>query len=133
MPSTISERLARVANIGTLKLIHRGRKSGKEYEVTIWFLVDGEGARLFLPTANRTRNWVKNAIKTPRIRLKIGDDSFQGDAQILERREDREHVMSLVMRKYWYAAPMMLIARLLMSVGLVTDTTAAFEVKLSES
>jgi F420H(2)-dependent quinone reductase len=131
MPSNISERLARVANNGTLKLLHRGRKSGKEYEVTIWFLVDG--ARLFLPTANRNRNWVKNAIKTPRVTLKIGDDAFQGDAQILERPEDREHVMSLVMRKYWYAAPMMLAARFLMSIGVVNDTTAAFEVKLSES
>jgi deazaflavin-dependent oxidoreductase (nitroreductase family) len=131
MASNIAERLARVANIGTLRLIHRGRKTGKDYEVKIWFLVDG--ARLFLPTANRNRNWVKNAIKTPRVTLKIGDDSFQGDAQILERPEDREHVMSLVMRKYWYAAPMMIFARLLMSLGVVNDTTAAFEVKLSET
>jgi deazaflavin-dependent oxidoreductase (nitroreductase family) len=131
MASNIADRLARVASIGTLKLFHRGRKTGKEYDVTIWFVV--EGARLFLPTANRSRNWVKNAIKTPRVTLKIGDDSLQGDAQIIERAEDRDHVLSLVMRKYWYAAPMMMIARFLMSVGLVNDTTAAFEVKLSEN
>ncbi len=131
MASNTIERLARVAKIGTLKLIHRGRKSGKEYEVTIWFLVDG--ARLFLPTANRNRNWVKNAIKTPRVTLKIGDDAFQGDAQILERPEDREHVMSLVLRKYWYAAPMMIAARFLMSLGIVNDMTAAFEVKLVDA
>jgi deazaflavin-dependent oxidoreductase (nitroreductase family) len=130
MASNIAERLARVANNGTLRLTHQGRKSGKEYQVTIWFVVDG--ARMFLPSANRNRNWVKNVTKTPRISLKIGDEVFRGEARPISGPE-RQPVMRLLDRKYWYAAPIMIIARMVFATGLATDMSTAFEVKFDEA
>lgn len=127
----IRERLARIARNGTLQLTHRGRKSGKEYEVTIWFVVDG--VRMFLPSANRNRNWVKNVIKTPRISLKIGDEVFSGEACAISEPADRQDVMRLLDRKYWYATPVMIVFRMLTAAGFVTDTTTAFEVKLDNA
>ena len=127
----IRDRLARIARNGTLLLTHRGRKSGKEYEVTIWFVVDG--ARMFLPSANRNRNWVKNVTKTPRIALKIGNETFNGEARPISQPAERQYVMGLLDRKYWYAAPVMIVFRMLTAAGLVTDTTTAFEVKLEEA
>jgi hypothetical protein len=61
--ASVTERLKRIAGRQTLRLTHYGRKSGKPYEVTIWFAVDGD--RLYLLTANVTRQWVRNALPTP--------------------------------------------------------------------
>ena len=62
-------RLKRMAAKHTLTLTHYGRKSGKPYEVTIWFVLDGE--RFYIGTANVNRQWVRNVQKTPQIRLFI--------------------------------------------------------------
>jgi deazaflavin-dependent oxidoreductase (nitroreductase family) len=132
MPSNVADRLARVASTQTLKLTHQGRKSGKPYDVTIWFVVDGAG-RMFLPTANRNRNWVKNVTRTPHISLAIGEEVFHGAATPLVDEKDRGHVRALLNRKYWYAAPIMSIARVVVATGLATDHSAAFEVKLDDA
>ena len=42
----------------TIKLTHYGRKTGKPYAVTIWFVVmDG---RVWVGSLNRKRSWVRN-------------------------------------------------------------------------
>lgn len=71
------ERLDSVAARQTVRLTH-GRKSGKPYEVTIWFVVDGD--RVYLGTANVHRQWVRNVQKTPTVRLRIGGETFEGEA-----------------------------------------------------
>ena len=38
----VTARLARIATKRTCRLAHRGRKSGRPFEVTIWFLVDAD-------------------------------------------------------------------------------------------
>ena len=43
-------RLTKVAGKKTTIQTHYGRKTGKPYEVTIWFVLDGE--RLYMGTAN---------------------------------------------------------------------------------
>jgi len=50
--ATLADRLAQVANTSTLRLTHYGRRSGTPYEVTIWFLVEGE--TICRATANRS-------------------------------------------------------------------------------
>ena len=52
MITTLADRLAQVANTATLRLMHHGRRSGTPYEVTIWFMVEGE--TVYLATANRS-------------------------------------------------------------------------------
>ena len=41
MNKELAHRLTPVASASTLQLTHYGRKSGKPYEVTIWFMVEG--------------------------------------------------------------------------------------------
>jgi deazaflavin-dependent oxidoreductase (nitroreductase family) len=129
MEQNMAERLQRVAGNQTLELTHRGRKTGKEYQVTIWFMVDGE--RIFLPTANVGRSWVRNVRKTPRVRLKIGDQSLDGEARFLSDASERERVFAMVRRKYWWALPMIAFGQVLTGLGLIADTTGAFEVTVA--
>src|SRR5262245_51456148 len=42
MPTPLAARLERIARRWTARLTHYGRKTGKPYVVTIWFVVDGE-------------------------------------------------------------------------------------------
>ena len=65
------DRLNRVAKQQTVRLTHYRRKSGKAYEVTIWFAAEGD--RIYLQTANVNRQSVRNVQKTPRVRLSIGE------------------------------------------------------------
>src|SRR6266704_6999230 len=69
-------RLKAVAARQTLTLTHYGRKTGKPYDVTVWFVVDGD--KVYIGTANVNRQWVRNVQKTPRVKLSIGAETFDG-------------------------------------------------------
>ena len=129
-PNSI-ERLHRAGDRQTLKLTHYGRKTGKPYEVVIWYLVDGD--KLYLVSANANRNWVRNVKSRPDISLRIGDEVFNGKVRVITDPEEREKVSALVERKYWYVLPMLRLARFLSSMGVLADNSAAFEVVLSEN
>jgi deazaflavin-dependent oxidoreductase (nitroreductase family) len=129
MNATLAEKLNRVARRQTLRLTHYGRKSGKPYAVTIWFAVDAD--RVYLPTASVTRQWVRNVRRTPRVKLSIGREEFDGEARFLTAARERQRVQAMVARKYWMFLPVMAIGRLLMALGLVRDDTGFFEVTLA--
>ena len=78
------KRLKRVAGKQTTTLTHYGRKTGKSHEVTIWFVLDDD--KLYIGTANVNRQWVRNVQKTPKIRLSIGGETFDGNARFLTDR-----------------------------------------------
>ena len=42
MNGNVAERLAHIAGKSTMRLTHHGRRSGKPYQVTIWFMAEGE-------------------------------------------------------------------------------------------
>lgn len=129
MDTTINERLRKVASGSTLQLTHIGRKSGKAHQVTIWFVVEGE--KVFLPTANVDRNWVRNVRKTPHVEFSIDSEKFAGEARFLDNAADRERVGALVRRKYWFAAPLIAATQFFAALGLGTYNHGAFEVTLS--
>ncbi|HUO04363.1 MAG TPA: nitroreductase family deazaflavin-dependent oxidoreductase [Candidatus Binataceae bacterium] len=131
MESTSSERLKRVADYQTLQLTHYGRKSGRPYEVTIWYMVDA--GRLYLASSNAARSWVRNVTAKPKVLLRIGGESFVGDVRQLEDPLEREHVMGLVEGKYWWASPMIWLGRMLAAAGLMNDNSATFEVVLTDN
>lgn len=122
------ERLHKVANRHTLRLTHCGRKSGKPYEVTIWFVVDGE--HVYVGTANVNRHWVRNVQKTAKVGLTIGGERFRGDARFLADRVQHERVMKMMLRKYWMFWPILAFGRALMAIGLLHDYSGSFEVTL---
>jgi deazaflavin-dependent oxidoreductase (nitroreductase family) len=109
--SDVRARLARVADRSTLLLTHHGRRSGTPYEVTIWFSV--EGATVYLVTANRERQWVRNITANPVVTLRIGDDTFAGRAEPVTAPAVIDHVTDLIAAKYWYTRPFIWLARLL--------------------
>jgi deazaflavin-dependent oxidoreductase (nitroreductase family) len=84
MEPNVLTRLKRVAAKQTTTLTHYGRKTGKPHEVTIWFVVDDD--KLYIGTANVNRHWVRNVQKTPKIRLSIGGETFDGNARFLTDR-----------------------------------------------
>lgn len=128
MADDIAAQLKKVAGNQTLQLVHQGRKSGKSYEVTIWFMVEGE--TVYLATANLSRQWARNVLVRPAVTLRIGDQSFTGKAEPISDEPGRAHVMELVGQKYWYARPYMWVFQMLAGAGLATDRRGAFRVRI---
>ena len=126
MDERTAQSLAKIAPLHTLTLTHYGRKSGKPYDVVIWFVVEGQ--RMFLGTANKSRNWVRNIMVKPNVIIKAGGETFNGTVSEVTEKAGRDHVMGLVQAKYWYAVPFMMVGRLLQNLGVVKDNTGAFEV-----
>ena len=131
MASKSFERLKKAGDRQTLRLTHYGRKSGRPYEVTIWYLVDDD--RLYLISANANRSWVRNVKVRPAVSLRVAEEIFNGDVRTITDKQERDKVNRLTERKYWYVAPMLRLGQFLMSMGIVRDNTAAFEVILADS
>ena len=129
MEPNVLTRLKRVADKQTTSLTHYGRKTGKPYEVTIWFVLGGD--RLYIGTANENRQWVRNVQKTPKIKLSIGGEIFDGDARFLTDRAEHERAMAAIRRKYWIFQPLIALGRVLNVIGLMRDNTGSFEVTLA--
>ncbi len=123
-------RLQAVAGRQTLTLTHYGRKSGKPFNVTIWFVVDGD--KVYIGTANVNRQWVRNVQKTPQVRLSIGAETFDGTARFLTDRAEHDRAMAAIRRKYWMYRPVIALGQVLTAIGVMRDSTGAFEVTLAE-
>lgn len=129
MTSKLAERLRQGSRRQTLRLTHYGRKTGKPYQVTIWFIVEGE--KVWLATANKNRQWVRNVQKTPHVILKIGDERFEGEARFLSDPAERDRVLAMVRRKYWMFLPFMALGALLYALRILGNNTGAFEVRIA--
>jgi len=124
------ERLNRVAKKQTVKLTHYGRKSGKPYEVTIWFVVEGD--RVYLGTADVNRQWVRNVQKTPTVHLSVGEEHFEGQARFLTDPVEHQRASAKMRRKYWVYWPVFAVMQVLKALGLMRDRTGSFEVSLKD-
>jgi len=129
MEPDIRTRLEGVATRQTLTLTHYGRKSGKSYMVTIWFVVDD--GKFYIGTANVKRQWVRNVQKTPQIRLSIGGEAFEGAARFLVDPAEHGRAMAAIRRKYWMYTPILALGRVLFAIGVMRDNTGSFEVTLT--
>jgi deazaflavin-dependent oxidoreductase (nitroreductase family) len=129
MDSNALARLKAVAGRQTLTLTHYGRKSGKPYDVTIWFAVEGD--KVYIGTANVNHQWVRNVQKIPRIRLAVGGERFEGEAHFLAERAELELGMAAIRRKYWIYRPLIALGQILTAIGVMRDKTGAFEVVLA--
>ena len=98
------------------RLSVRGRKSGVERSVTIWFAL-GDG-KLFLTGAGKGPQWLRNARANPDVIVKIGDTRLRGRARVVEDPAEAESVRQRFVRRY-------LMARLARMIGSgYTDSTA---------
>jgi deazaflavin-dependent oxidoreductase (nitroreductase family) len=126
MESNLATRLNRVAGERTLTLTHYGRKSGRPYNVKIWFVVDGDN--VYIGTVDVNHQWIRNVQKTSRVRLSIGSENFNGEARFLADRAEHERAIALLRRKYWLFQPIFALARILTRMR---NKTGSFEVTLS--
>jgi deazaflavin-dependent oxidoreductase (nitroreductase family) len=129
MESNISARLKRLAAKQTLILTHYGRKSGKAYNVRIWFVLNGD--KIYIGTANVNRQWVRNVQKTPQVRLSIGGETFDGTARFLAGHAEHDHAMVAIRRKYWMYRPFIALGQILTAIGVMRYKTGSFEVTLA--
>jgi deazaflavin-dependent oxidoreductase (nitroreductase family) len=130
MESEIASQLARVASYQTLRLTHRGRKSGKRYEVTIWFVVDRDTICL---NGNMNTQWPRNLQANPQLTMRIGQATFQGKASLVTERAARERIFAMIARKYWYAFPFIWTLRWLERNGFTKDRNAPFRVQVESA
>jgi deazaflavin-dependent oxidoreductase (nitroreductase family) len=98
-----AERLAALKRARTTLLTHYGRKTGKPYQVTIWFLVDGD--HIYLVTMDMGRQWIRNVLATPKVSLQIRDEAFEGDATQVTDPVEMKRVVELLKRKYPISLP----------------------------
>jgi deazaflavin-dependent oxidoreductase (nitroreductase family) len=126
--TSLAARLGRIADRSTCRLTHHGRRSGKPYEVTIWFMVDGD--TVYLASANAARQWVRNVERDGRVAIAVGGERLSGRAERLRDPPAERHVMDLVAAKYWYVRPVVAIGRLL---GFDPTADASFRVEIDEA
>jgi len=103
MTITTRQRLSQVAKRWTLRLTHYGRKTGKPYQVPIWFLVEGE--TVYLVTQSMQRQWTRNVQARPEVQLQIGDELWKGDVTVIVDQVEQLHVVDLMVQKYWIVRP----------------------------
>jgi len=60
-----------------------GRTSGRPRTIEIWFATDGE--RIYLLAGGRERaHWVRNLVKEPRVRVRLGGQTFAALARVID-------------------------------------------------
>lgn len=124
--TALADRLAAISGRSTCRLTHRGRKTGRPYQVVVWFMVDGE--TVYLATANASRQWVRNVQANPSVGFDVDGETFTGTSERVREPAEERHVMDLVMAKYWYVWPLVTLARL---VGFDPKPAASFRVRLA--
>lgn len=86
------------ARQSTLKLTHYGRRSGKPFDVTIWFA--DIGGELWIGTLDTNRNWVRNVRAGGRARIDFGDGPIDVIAEPAGSEADNRRFREAVTAKY---------------------------------
>lgn len=76
------EDLVKVAAQKFIHLTTKGRKTGKNHTVELWFALEGE--RVFLSHEGEETDWMKNVKKNGKVDFEIGGKRFTGTARLLE-------------------------------------------------
>lgn len=94
-----AELLAANAGDPVCQLETIGRHSGRRRIIEIWFATDGE--RVYLLAGGRDRaHWVRNLRAQPRVRLRIGGRTIDGDARVIEGEPREAEARRLLAAKY---------------------------------
>lgn len=80
-------------------LITIGRVSGEPREVEIWFGLAED--TLYMLSGGRDRSdWVRNLIKTPEVRVRIGERTLEGRARVVADEQEDVLARRLLFDKY---------------------------------
>lgn len=100
-PADLTATLARVREQRNVQLTTTGRRSGKPHTVTVWFMVDGPV--VYLNTLDPGRDWVRNAKKTPTVRLDFGSAVLEGELRTVTDPALQANIVQALRDKYWVA------------------------------
>lgn len=76
-----------------------GRVTGRPHTIEIWFAL--RGATLYMLAGDRERaDWVKNARRSPRVGLRLGDQHYHGLAREVTDPQEDALARRLVVDKY---------------------------------
>lgn len=95
-----------VANRKTVRLVTRGRKSGKPRAVTIWFATSGPRSILVQHVSRKPAQWYRNLVHDPAVELDFGDGALAARAVPLQDAGEVQRVLAAIRRKHWLLAPL---------------------------
>jgi deazaflavin-dependent oxidoreductase (nitroreductase family) len=100
-PISIRDQLLAVKDERECRITTRGRKTGKPHTVPVWFVADGDV--LYLSTLDDTRDWVRNARKTPTVTVDFGQLAVTGQLRDVTDTDLDARVREALRHKYWLA------------------------------
>ncbi len=88
-----------LANERYCYLTTTGRVSGEPREIEIWFGL--EDSTLYMLAEGRERsNWVRNLLKKPEVRVRIGDRTFESPARVVTDPDQDASARRILFDKY---------------------------------
>jgi deazaflavin-dependent oxidoreductase (nitroreductase family) len=78
-----------------------GQVTGNPREIEIWFAADPDRDRVYLLSGGRDEaHWVRNLVRNPDVRVRIGSRTVTGQAEVIEGGPDEATARRLVAGKY---------------------------------
>jgi len=91
--------LKKLAEENFCYLTTTGRISGRPHTIEIWFALNEQ--TLYMLSGGRDKSdWVKNALHTPAVQLKINNSIFSGHARLVNDTEEDTLARKIVFEKY---------------------------------
>jgi deazaflavin-dependent oxidoreductase (nitroreductase family) len=99
--AVVTRDLASLAGEAFCYLTTTGRVSGRAHTIEIWFGLNGSTLYMLSGDGPRERSdWVKNLMKTPKVRVRIGEHEFAGVARVLDGGDEDRLARRLLLEKY---------------------------------
>jgi deazaflavin-dependent oxidoreductase (nitroreductase family) len=80
-------------------LTTRGRVTGTEHEIEIWYVREGEVLYL-LAGAGEQSDWVRNLQVEPSVQVRIDDVAYAARGRVVSDPEEDRHARTVVFEKY---------------------------------
>jgi len=80
-------------------LTTRGRVTGDDHEIEIWYVRDGQTLYL-LAGAGEQSDWVRNLQVEPAVRVRIADVTYAGRGRVVTDADEDRHARAVVFDKY---------------------------------
>ncbi len=91
--------LQRLADTDFCYLTTKGRVSGRDHTIEIWFALQGQ--TLYMLSGGRDRSdWVKNILRNPAVEVTILGNRFSGQARLISDAEEDALARKLLYDKY---------------------------------
>ncbi|GEM_PF-371584 len=95
----LSHNLQNLAQEDFCYLTTIGRVSGRPHTIEIWFALHEQ--TLYMLSGGRDKSdWVKNALHTPTVQLKINNTTFSGTARLITDAKEDTLARKIVFEKY---------------------------------